>query len=688
MKKRLLSLVLAFCLVFGLVGAVAPVAMAEEVPTEGTYGESVTWRFDVETGVLTVGGEGNMPGSLATGYVRPDWKDFADQIVEVIILEGVVSVSYSSFSGLNALERVAFPESVTHIGEYAFNGCEKLSEVSLSTGLTSIGERAFSDCTALAEITLPDSMVSLGRSVFDYTAITSIYIPASLTSINKEAFRNCTTLKRFQVDPANNTFYSDPQGVLMKKSGNVPYRVPRAYEGEFEIPQGVTQIGKEEFYGCHKLTNVVIPNSVHTIAGGAFWYCDSLTHVEIPSSVTNLSPVAFSRCRSLQAYIVDKTHPCYASVNGALLSKDKTELLAVPNGREIEFEIPESVTTIKPYAFRGCDLLTVLEIPEGVTTIEDFAFIECASLTRIIFPASLMKLGTNLSSGGETGYTNPPKAIEFRGDMPVMTVFAFDNTEVDVYYPADNATWEGIHDLDVPDYYKITWIPYTPHNYGPWKVLEEPTATEYGLKKRICTDCGAEETRAIARLTDWNDSDPEPLPNPFTDVKESDYFYEPVLWAYADGITTGTTATTFTPNGTCTRAQVVTFLWRAMGCPEPGFNRRPFTDVDSSEYYYKAVLWAVEKGITTGTSATTFDPNGSCTRAQVVTFLWRAAGSPEPTSPRHSFTDISPAEYYYDAVLWAVENQITNGMTQTTFEPGRTCTRGQVVTFLWRYLTA
>jgi len=176
------------------------------------------------------------------------------------------------------------------------------------------------------------------------------------------------------------------------------------------------------------------------------------------------------------------------------------------------------------------------------------------------------------------------------------------------------------------------------------------------------------------------------LTNPFTDVKESDYFYDAVLWAANANpqVTAGTSATTFSPNATCTRAQVVTFLWRAKGCPEPQSSSNPFTDVASGEYYYKAVLWAVENEITAGTSATTFSPNAGCTRAQVVTFLWRTEGKPQPTSSSNPFTDVASGEYYYNAVLWAVEKDITKGTSATAFSPNATCTRGQIVTFLYR----
>lgn len=172
----------------------------------------------------------------------------------------------------------------------------------------------------------------------------------------------------------------------------------------------------------------------------------------------------------------------------------------------------------------------------------------------------------------------------------------------------------------------------------------------------------------------------------FTDIgsrEENRYYYEPVLWAVKNDITSGTSETTFEPESVCTRGQIVTFLWRTNGCPEPETAVNPFTDVSATEYYYKAVLWAVENKITLGASETTFDPNASCTRGQVATFLWRASNKPASTA-QNPFTDVPATEYYYEPVIWAVENKITAGTSETTFDPDDPCTRGQIVTFLYR----
>ena len=169
----------------------------------------------------------------------------------------------------------------------------------------------------------------------------------------------------------------------------------------------------------------------------------------------------------------------------------------------------------------------------------------------------------------------------------------------------------------------------------------------------------------------------------FVDVATGSYYEDAVDWAVENGITKGTDDTHFSPDGICTRAQAVTFLWRTAGSPKPETRAMPFTDVPVGSYYYDAVLWAVENGITKGTSETTFSPNMTCSRAQIVAFLWRSEKSPA-AGTANPFADVKSTAYYADAVLWAVKEDITKGTTNTTFSPDADCTRAQIVTFLWR----
>ena len=215
---------------------------------------------------------------------------------------------------------------------------------------------------------------------------------------------------------------------------------------------------------------------------------------------------------------------------------------------------------------------------------------------------------------------------------------------------------------------------------------QEPTDKTQGVIDNVCTRCGKHDYVIIPKGGS-TPTPPEPTIGGFNDVPASAYYATPVEWAVTHDpqITNGTSATTFSPKNTCTRAQTVTFLWRAKGMPEPTTTQSPFTDVqDPSAWYYKAVLWAYENNITNGTSATLFSPNATVTRAQVVTFLWRAEGEPAPAGTGKQFSDVAPSAYYAVPVQWAVEQNITNGTDSDHFSPAAGCTRAQIVTFLYR----
>lgn len=224
------------------------------------------------------------------------------------------------------------------------------------------------------------------------------------------------------------------------------------------------------------------------------------------------------------------------------------------------------------------------------------------------------------------------------------------------------------------------------------KTIEKLPHDFSGNREYCANGCGTKNPNYIPPRRPSHGSQVKPTPtkpekpkNPFKDVSENDYFYDAVLWAVDKDITSGTSATIFDANKNCTRAEMVTFLWRAAGKPEPTNRMNPFTDVKEDSYYYKAVLWAVENGITKGTSDTTFSPNDTCTRGQTATFLYRYAGSPA-VSGRNYFNDVNETDYYYDAVVWAASEGITTGTSATTFSPADFSTRGQIVTFLYRYL--
>lgn len=209
------------------------------------------------------------------------------------------------------------------------------------------------------------------------------------------------------------------------------------------------------------------------------------------------------------------------------------------------------------------------------------------------------------------------------------------------------------------------------HRYDAGVVIKEPTLTAMGRLLYTCIGCGDTYQEMIPKLT-----------NPFVDVDDQAYYFTPVIWAVNNGITSGIDETHFAPDTICNRAQAVTFLWRAAGKPEAAVTN-PFSDVPDGCFYETAVLWAYEAGITNGTDATRFSPDAPCSRAQVVTFLHRFRGCPEPTV-ESAFPDVHSSDFYCKAVLWAAQRGITVGMDGGYFNPGHPCTRGQIVTFLYR----
>ena len=336
-----------------------------------------------------------------------------------------------------------------------------------------------------------------------------------------------------------------------------------------------------------------------------------------------------------------------------------------------------------------CDLVNVILYDDhpargynagtsGIGPVSDYA----SMLRRVMYAA--VKLGPEKMMLSVANY-----GVDYNtGDHTAVGLTRTEvNTLIQAYHPTVQTTSSEVDDA---------WFTYTDGSGKPHTVYYE---TDTGVQHRlsyatrfalggVCVYYAYSDTPEIFKAA-GSKLTPE---LPFRDV-EKGWYYEPVQWAVENGITSGTSASTFSPGNPCTRAQVVTFLWRANGSPVPKMSNCPFTDVPRDAYYYQPVLWAVENGITSGTSATTFSPGSPCTRGQVVTFLWRAAGEPAdsgsdelPIIPARavSFADVKPSDYFYSAVLWAVDNGITNGTGTNTFSPGSTCTRAQVVTFLCR----
>ena len=377
----------------------------------------------------------------------------------------------------------------------------------------------------------------------------------------------------------------------------------------------------------------------------------------------------------------------HAEVTLCLVSSNGNGAVEIPN----EYD-GKPVTRIADSAFKQQQSMTSVTIPDSVTSIGSNAFILCTGLTNITIPHSVTSI-----EDGAFAFCFGLESISFEGDAPEIGENAFLFDKLAIHYPVDNPTWTE----EVKQNYGATAIdwgePSHVHDFGFGFEEHAPTCTEQGYYTSVCVECG--EAVIIGYLdplghdyldgtcTRCGEADPDyvkPAESSFSDVPADSFYAAPVLWALENGITTGTSDSTFSPNDQCLRSHVVTFLWRAEKSPEPSSTVNSFTDVKTGDFFYKPVLWAVENNITTGISSTEFGSYDVCNRAAVVTFLWRAAGKPEPVSTDNPFTDVKTTDFYYKPVLWALENGITTGLSPTEFGAAAPCNRAQVVTFLYR----
>ena len=497
-----------------------------------------------------------------------------------------------------------------------------IKSVVMECGLE-IADYAFQDCAELTTVTMPDTVQDIRNCAFKNTPkLTDVKLSADLDFIGGEAFSH-----------SGLTAIELPDSVELSQ-GAFYHCTALA---SVKLPDEMEEIHPLAFQGCTSLKSIDLPENLIVIGRQAFSH-SGLTSIDIPDSVVAIGDNAFYECLSLE-YV--KLPTSLEEVGWRCFQDcDKLSTIVMPEGIDTNFGqwfflSCDSLTNIDFHTspvigmamYGNCNGLTVLNIPECVTTISDFAFNYCDNLIYATIPESVVTVGNAAFS-----HCDNLNAIAFRGDAPAFAAVAFQDTTLTVYYPADNTTWTE----EILQQYggTITWVPY--------EVL------------------------------------------PFVDVPVNSFYFAPVAWAVESQVTSGATATTFNPGGQCQRAQVVTFLWRAAGCPMPTAVENPFVDVKEGDYYYNAVLWAVEKGITAGVDATHFAPTQSCSRAQVVAFLHRAMGSPEISDVECPFTDVVAGEWYELPVLWAVENGITAGLSANTFGVNTVCNRAQVVTFLYR----
>ena len=648
------------------------------------------------------------------------------------------------------------PDGVTSIGAWAFSGNDALAVILIPDSVTSIGRFAFSGCTNLSSSDIPDSVTSIEGGLFNCcTELTKVTLPDGITSISNSMFYGCSSLK------------------------------------EVKIPDSVTVIGDSSFQSCKSLTSINIPRSVKTIEKYAFYGCNSLTDVyydgteqewsliDISQShnggidgatkhfgvgVYNLGEETYSfpnfgdaDSRYGHCFGMSMTSSAYymgildegqvGAVNGNVYALSKTNTVKAPicyyqaiqgskaqaamvaggsfylnKKRDISSDWSEVTSYVKDHSFddKGVLQISIRVVGEGGHAINFLRYSVVNGQERIyVYDNNFPDTETYLYKGSDgkvyqSPYSTFSGAIDCIGLRSVEKYFSIVGNYFDsndramqekylshaIYAEKGTISVSGATEYlleagDTESEYVVFELPegcetatITPHvdnatftyldeEYSFGKINDE-TKGEFKLSD------SAEENNAS--LTIQNEGTYE---NPFVDVAEDAVYCDAVLWAYyhePEQITSGFDATHFGPQKACTRAQVVTFLWRAAGCPEPTGSIDVFKDAsDIAAPFRKAVAWAVEKGITTGYEDGTFRPNDSVTRAQFVTFLWRYEGRPASSGSVAGFEDAAEiAAPYRDAVAWAVEKGVTTGYNDGTFRPNAVCPRWAVVLFMYR----
>lgn len=608
--------------------------------TSGDFGENSCLHWEVSTGVLsgktlTISGTGAMPDfDFPNGNLAPWWNYEAlgmltsfgnfkleGELKKVVIKDGVTNVSNYALFFLPAATQVTLPDSVTSIGRYGIAMCSKLTGLSIPKGVTGIGDFGLAG-NGLTAVTLPDGLQSLGRGAFDSCAsLTNTTLPAAITAVPGKCFADCTKLL--------NVKYAGTVTAI----GDLAFESCKALTAA-PIPETVTAIGASAFTGCTALTDVTIPAGVSTIPEDCFRGCTALTDIDLPGTVTSVGHNAFTGCTAL------KDVRCYG---------------------------------------------TTPAVEPGNSEAHSF---EPATVTIHYNPAMNWTLDAD---GKWQGYTVSDKGACLHTDYGTTehTVPATCGEAGRVDTICSNCG-EVVSTRELP--------PTGAHDWGNGVVTTAPTETTPGVRTYTCTVCGQTRTEAIPATGASTCTGGPSCPSyGLRDVAGPDYWaHKGIDYCVRNRLMNGVGAGTFSPDTACTRAQIVKILYNRSGNQtDYSYYYLPFTDVAPGAWYYNAVAWAYCNDVTSGTSATMFTPNAAITRQQLVTFLYRytVKYAPEFTgnaAPISAFPDAgSVANWAYAAMSWAVGNGLIQGNAHDNgldyLDPNGSATRAQTATIIMRY---
>lgn len=693
MKKRILSLLLALVMVLVLVPTVA---LAEDTPAmSGTCGASgnennVKWELTDVDGdgnyTLTISGTGAMADY--TGWQSQPWKGYANQITRFVVEDGVTNISKFATNGETKIEEYIIGKDVAEIGTFGVSA-DSAKEFVVDSANTSFkvadGAILTADGTTLVaypggrasveEYAIPSTVTTILGGAFNGADMQRLLVPNSVKSIPNWSFQGCSAAYvEINMEDVPGYAFTNFLSALKELRFREDVKTIDRHAFGFISKDGSLEKVKFESSELPTVTGVgqifIKQNKLTTVDLSA---CSSFngSYKNAFQGTNAVCGFYFNTAESAAALKkIDDNYTKNQWTNEKIFADNA--VFAVLNGGMIpswegwykdNFEL---VTPIRDgYKF------------EGWYESEDFSgsAVTDASVGKTYYAkwtedkddsiygqSKNVDLGI-IAEGGSTSAT-----VGFTGTI------ALDRAESDRgYFTADNsgmtvtvAPADGLK----PGTYNDTIYVYT-----------KTGATHFIYVTLTVTEKSADADQPQGDLPFW-------LPaaigsNPFSDVAGGAYYNEAVRWAVKYGIASGTDAKHFSPDAACTRGQAVTFLWRAAGCPAPALAENPFADVKSTDYCYDAVLWAVQTGVAKGTSASTFSPDAACTRGQIVTFLYRAAGSPSGYA-NSGYTDVPETSYCAAPVAWAVALRVTSGTSAITFSPDALCTRAQIVTFLYR----
>ena len=717
----------------------------------------------------------------------------------------ITSIGSGAFLCCDQLVQLELPATLTELGQFAFAHCASLARVQFADGckLKTIPDRAFYGCTELTAVSLPESVTAIGKRAFSHCeSLRTFYHGTTLDRLGSYAFEGCEAMASCSVVAPTieaGTFYGCSRLEYLSLSEGVRrlafWALSSSNVQDLTLADTVTEIEPGAFYGS-AVRSVTLgeDNAAYTVRDGALLTKDGKTLVAwfpadpyaeepqtdfaVPEGVETIASYAFALCPLTHITLPDslKAIDAYAFAGTDVTDMVIPEGVTVDPNAFVDPDAPDAAQAFDAGADANGSSVTTRSAAGDKSLYREADYKDYHQIANEEFESwSEAYLAYNAKQGNPLSADLIPYIMRYKGEVipHFMAMTAVQNHDPEMWANAANQfgddfeqmylmmnhglftelrrgrmqepliLYSGVYDSQLmaaagtdtvptrqqlidaightfsdPVMISTTPDPAVACGFGDtlFIIYASPEAME--ALGAVCMDAVVHTSEneilmaanARYRVLDVGDmtvtsTDPmegstvteqrsyvrvellapeaPKVQNPFVDVKPDTYYCDSVLWAVGNGVTDGMDDTHFAPDGSATRAQTVTFLWRANGSPEPGMKQNPFADVSPSAWYYKAVLWAVEQGITDGTSDTTFSPNDTCTRAHVVTFLWRTALCPA-VSMENPFRDVPAGKYYVDAVLWAASNGITDGTTEHTFSPDSNCTRAQIVTFLYR----